>query len=79
MLAEKCDVFLIDLDGVIYHHTQRKNEIPLRNPILLELSQEIVNKIPNSEFEIINNAGHHLHIEQPETLSKIMIEFLSMI
>jgi pimeloyl-ACP methyl ester carboxylesterase/ketosteroid isomerase-like protein len=44
----------------------------------LELSEEIVNKIPNSALKIVNDAGHHLHIEQPEALSKIMMEFLSM-
>lgn len=44
----------------------------------LELSQEIVNKIPNSELKIINNASHHLHVEQPEVLSKVMMEFLGI-
>ena len=43
----------------------------------IELSYEIANKIPNSKLEIIQNAGHHLHIEAPEALSKIMIEFMN--
>ena len=42
-----------------------------------ELSDEIANKIPNSKLETIKNAGHHLHLEAPEALSKIIIEFMN--
>lgn len=43
-----------------------------------ELSHEIVNKISNSKLETIKNAGHHVHLEAPETLNRIIIEFMNI-
>lgn len=42
----------------------------------LTWSEQLLEKIPNSKFEIIDRCGHLPHVEQPEIFSQIVLEFL---
>ena len=37
---------------------------------------EILNHLPNSKLVIIDNAGHMLNMEQPESFNRIVLDFL---
>jgi 3-oxoadipate enol-lactonase len=41
-----------------------------------EMMQNIADKFPNSEFNIIENAGHLSNLEQPEAVNQIIYNFL---
>jgi len=40
------------------------------------LSEEMRNKIPNSEFHVISNAGHMSNLENPDSFNKYLLDFL---
>lgn len=41
------------------------------------INKEMAKKLPNVRHEIINNAGHAIHVEQPELFGTIISGFLS--
>jgi len=89
MQAHKVEGLSIAIDAVVLKRkdiTHILNNIECLTTVVIgtddtatpiELSYEIADKIPNSKLEIIKNAGHHLHIEDPEAFSNIMIEVMS--
>lgn len=42
-----------------------------------ETHQRVQSLIPRAEFHAVDNAGHTPHYEQPETVNRWMIEFLT--
>jgi len=40
------------------------------------INQQMTKLLPRSEFQIISNAGHAIHVEQPEIIGKIVKEFI---
>ncbi|MEC0520923.1 2-succinyl-6-hydroxy-2,4-cyclohexadiene-1-carboxylate synthase [Bacillus subtilis] len=43
------------------------------------INQEVHKKLPSSRIEIVPNAGHTVHVEQPRFFGKIVSEFLTSI
>jgi pimeloyl-ACP methyl ester carboxylesterase len=44
--------------------------------INVKLAHEIVEKLPNAELEIIDKAGHYVHMDKPEALVKAVRKFI---
>lgn len=42
----------------------------------VRFSEYLIERIPNAVLEIVPDAGHMVMLEQPETVAKLMIEFL---
>jgi pimeloyl-ACP methyl ester carboxylesterase len=42
-------------------------------------SQEMHDKIPNSEFHVISNAAHMSNLENPDEFDKYILDFLKKI
>lgn len=45
--------------------------------INVKLAYEIVEKLPNAQLEIIDKAGHYVHMDRPKELVKSVTKFLS--
>jgi hypothetical protein len=37
---------------------------------------EITEKLPNAKLEVINKAGHYVHMDKPQELVQVMAKFL---
>ena len=45
--------------------------------INIKLAYEIVEKLPNAQLEIIDKAGHYVHMDKPQELVKAVTKFIS--
>ncbi|WP_296385263.1 alpha/beta hydrolase [Winogradskyella sp.] len=45
--------------------------------INIKLAYEIVEKLPNAQLEIIDKAGHYVHMDKPQELVKTVTKFIS--
>ena len=41
-----------------------------------KLGNEIAEKLPNARLEVINKAGHYVHMDKPVELVQVVTEFL---
>jgi len=46
--------------------------------INLKLAHEIVEKLPNAQLEIIDKAGHYVHMDKPDELVKVVTKFIEV-
>ena len=44
--------------------------------INIKLAFEIVERLPNAKLEIIDKAGHYVHMDKPEELVKVVTRFI---
>lgn len=44
--------------------------------INIKLAHEVVKKLPNAKLEVIDKAGHYIHMDKPEALVQAAISFL---
>lgn len=44
--------------------------------IKVDLAHEIVEKLPNALLEILDKAGHYIHMDTPEKLVDVVTQFL---
>ena len=45
----------------------------------LRYSERLVHELPNAEFALIENAGHSVHLEHPETFLAVLEAFLARV
>jgi pimeloyl-ACP methyl ester carboxylesterase len=46
--------------------------------IKIKLAYEIVEKLPNAQLEIIDKAGHYVHMDTPEALVEVATKFIEL-
>lgn len=39
--------------------------------------EKVKNIFPNARMQVIQNAGHLIHLEQPQKLCKMIVEFIN--
>jgi 2-succinyl-6-hydroxy-2,4-cyclohexadiene-1-carboxylate synthase len=44
-----------------------------------EVGQELSDRIPGAQFQIVEGAGHAVHLEQPEAFQRVVLDFLSRV
>ncbi|MFE2449697.1 alpha/beta fold hydrolase, partial [Streptomyces sp. NPDC059426] len=42
-----------------------------------QLAREVADAIPGAEYELIEGCGHYGYLEDPATVNKVMVEFLT--